>query len=44
MAKKLSGWQRFAMNCVIIQFFHFLILNLKIFSLLRKNEKEAHSG
>ena len=42
MAKKLSKWQRFAMNCVIIQFFHFIMLNFKIFALLLKNEREAH--
>ncbi len=42
MAKRLSRWQRFAMNCIIIQLFYFIVLNFKIFALLRKNEKEAH--
>ena len=44
MGRRLSGWQRFSMNCVVVQLFYFLILNLKIFSLLQKNEKEAHNG
>ncbi len=42
MAKRLSGLQKFAMNCVIVQLFHFVVLNFKIFALLLKNEKEAH--
>ena len=33
---------KFLRNCIIVQLYYFIVLNIKIFALLIKNEKEAH--